>query len=104
LDQSNESAVMEKENEHLTRGGFVAWIGQPRAFESQFLLMAKGANPPEGKFLGAVTCLETSVMEFSYLLDQSGQAWCHLWLSPLIIDEWWEQMPVHPLRLDVHIN
>jgi hypothetical protein len=25
-------------------------------------------------------------------LDQSDQAWCHLWLSPLIIDERWEKM------------
>jgi hypothetical protein len=32
----------------------------------------------KGKFLGAVTHPETGVTEFSYLLDQRGQAWCHL--------------------------
>jgi hypothetical protein len=95
---------MEKENEHLTRGGFTARIDQPWAFKSQFLPTANGVNPSEGKFLGAMTHLKTGVVEFSYLLDRSGQTWCHLWLSSLIIDERGEQMHVHPLRLDMHIN
>jgi hypothetical protein len=51
-----------------------------------------------------MTRLKTDVVEFSYSLDQSGQARCHLWLSPLIIDEWWEQMHVRPLWLDKHID
>jgi hypothetical protein len=66
--------------------------------------MAKGANLSVGKVLGAMTRLKTGVVEFSYSLDQSGQARCHLWLSPLIIDEWWEQMHVRPLWLDKHID
>jgi hypothetical protein len=40
--------------------------------------MAKGENPAMGKFLDAMTRLKTGIMEFSYPLDQSGQAWCHL--------------------------
>jgi hypothetical protein len=35
--------------------------------------MTKGVNLSMGKFLGAMTRLKTSVVEFSYLLDQSGQ-------------------------------
>jgi hypothetical protein len=88
--QSNKSAVIERENEYLIRSGFIAWIGQPRAFESQFLPTDKGANPLKGKFLGAMTRLKTGVTEFSYPINQSGHLRCHLWLSPLIVDEWWE--------------
>jgi hypothetical protein len=66
--------------------------------------MAKGANPPKGKFLCIMTRPETGVTEFSYPFDQSGQARCHLWLSLLIVDEQWEQMHVHPLRPDMHID
>jgi hypothetical protein len=66
--------------------------------------MAKEANPLMGEFLGAMTHPKTGVVEFSYPLDQSGQMWCHLQLSPLIVNERWEQMHVRPLRLDMHIN
>jgi hypothetical protein len=96
--------VIKRGDEHLTRSGFAARIGQPRAFESQFLPTAKGVNSPEGKFLDALTRPETSVAKLSYPLNQIDQARCHLRLSPLIIDERWEQMHVRPLRLDMHIN
>jgi hypothetical protein len=66
--------------------------------------MTKGVNLPTGDFLGAMTRPKTDVTEFSYPLDQSDQAWRHLWLSTLIIDEHWEEMHVHPLRLDMHID
>jgi hypothetical protein len=66
--------------------------------------MTKGVNPPMGKFIDAMTCPKIDVVEFSYLLDHSSQARCHLRLSPLIIDERWEQMPVHALRLNMHID
>jgi hypothetical protein len=39
-----------------------------------------------------VTCSETSVPEFSNLLDQNCQAWCHFWLSLLLINEWGVQL------------
>jgi hypothetical protein len=59
--------------EHLTSSRFVARIDKPWAVVGQFLPMAKGVNPPKGKFLGVVTCLKTDSAEFSYPLDQSGQ-------------------------------
>jgi hypothetical protein len=71
-DQSNRSAIIEKNNEYHTRSRFAARIGSPWEFKSQFLLMAKGVNPPMGKFLDAMTCSKTGVAEFSYLLDQSS--------------------------------
>jgi hypothetical protein len=64
----------------------------------------QGANPPKGKFLNVVTRPKTGGKEFSYLLDQSGQARCHLWFSLLLIDKWGVQLHVRPLRLDMHIN
>jgi hypothetical protein len=57
-----------------------------------------------GKFLDSMTPPKTDVMEFNYVLDQSGQARCHLWLSTLINDKRWEHMPIRPLRLDMHID
>jgi hypothetical protein len=60
--------------------------------------------PLNNKFFGAVACLKTSVVELSYLLDQSSQARCFLWLSPLLGNKWQEQMFVHPLRINVDIN
>jgi hypothetical protein len=61
-------------------------------------------DPPKSKFLGAVACIKTEVTEFSHLLDQSSQAWCHLLLSPLIINEQRVQVSVHPLWGNVHIH
>jgi hypothetical protein len=98
------STVIERENEYLIRSRFTARMDQPQAFESQFLTTSKGANLTMGKFLITMTRLEIGVMEFSYPPDQSGQVPCHLQLSPLIIEERWEQMPVQPLRLDMHID
>jgi hypothetical protein len=51
-----------------------------------------------------VTCLKTGVLEFSNPLDQSGHAWCHVLLSPLLINERGVQLPVRPLRPDMHID
>jgi hypothetical protein len=41
--------------EHLTSIRFMAQIGEPWAVVGQFLPLAKGVNPPEGKFLGTMT-------------------------------------------------
>jgi hypothetical protein len=57
-----------------------------------------------GKFLGAVALLKTSIMEFRYLLDQSGQAKCHWWLPLVLVDQRRKQVPVRQLRHDMHIN
>jgi hypothetical protein len=57
-----------------------------------------------GKFLSAMTRLKTDVAEFSYPLDQRGQAWCHLRLFSLIVDERWKKMLVHPWQLNMHID
>jgi hypothetical protein len=70
----------------------------------QSLPMAKGANPLKGKFLDTVTRSKTSGTEFNYSLDQSGQEWCHLRFSPLLIDKQGVQLHARPLRLDMHIN
>jgi hypothetical protein len=83
--------------EHLTSNRFTAWIGKPWAVIGQFLLLAKGVNPPKGKLLDAVTRPNISSAEFGYPLDQSGQARCHLWFPSLIIDKWGVQLHVHPL-------
>jgi hypothetical protein len=61
-------------------------------------------DPPKNKFFSAVACPKTDVMELSHPLDQSGQARCHLWLPPLVVNERREQMSVHPLRVNVHMN
>jgi hypothetical protein len=66
--------------------------------------MAKGVNPPKGKFLGAVTRPKTNGTEFNYPLDQSGHARCHLRFPSLLINKWGVQLPIRPLRLDIHIN
>jgi hypothetical protein len=66
--------------------------------------MTKGVNPPKSKLFGIVACPKTGVAELSHPLDQSSQARCYLQLSPLLVNVWQEQMPIHPLRLDVHIN
>jgi hypothetical protein len=58
--------------EHLTNNRFTAWIGKPGAVVSQFLPLAKGANPPKSEFFGAVTRPKIGSAELSYLLDQSG--------------------------------
>jgi hypothetical protein len=74
--------------EHLTSNRFTAWIGKPRAVIGQFLLPAKGVNPPKGKLLDAVTRPNIGSAEFGYPLDQSGQTRCHLRFPSLIIDKW----------------
>jgi hypothetical protein len=102
-DHISRSLIVEVKIEHLTSSRFMAWIGKPRAVVGQFLLMAKGADPSKGKFLDTVTHPKTGGKEFSYPLDQSGQAWCHLRFSPLLIDKWGVQLPVCPLRVDMHI-
>jgi hypothetical protein len=48
--------------------------------------------------------LVTGIAEFSHPLDQSDQVWCHLWLSPFVVNEWQKKMYVRPLRGNVHIN
>jgi hypothetical protein len=66
--------------------------------------MAKGANRSKSEFLGVVTRLKTVGVKFSYPLDQSGQTPCHLQFPSLLIDKWGVQLPVHPLRLNMHID
>jgi hypothetical protein len=51
-----------------------------------------------------VAGLKPGLAEFSYPLDQSGQARCHWRLAPFIFDERREQKLVHPLRLNMHIH
>jgi hypothetical protein len=70
----------------------------------QLFLATERANSPKSKFFDAVACPNTGVVEFSHLPDQSSQAWCHLRLSLLVVNERWEQMPIHPLRGNVDIN
>jgi hypothetical protein len=83
---ANRQQLKEK-TKHLTITKFAVRIGKPRAVLGQSLPIAKRANPSKVKFLDAMTCLETSVPEFSSPLDQCGQAWCHLRLAPLLINE-----------------
>jgi hypothetical protein len=66
--------------------------------------VVEGANPPKSKVFRAVAHLKTGVTELNHPLDQSDQTWCHLRLSPFVVDEWREQMSVHPLRINMHIN
>jgi hypothetical protein len=73
---------------HLTSSRFTAWIGKPLVVISQSLPLAKGVNSLNSEFLGAVTCLKTNGVEFSYPLDQSGQAQCRLRFPLLLIDDW----------------
>jgi hypothetical protein len=83
---------LKQKTKHLTISRFTAWINKPRAVVGQSIPTAKRVNPSKVKFIDAVTCSETSVPEFSNLLDQSCQAWCHFWLSPLLINEWGVQL------------
>jgi hypothetical protein len=87
LDQSNRSSPIESWIEDLIVRRLAAQIGLPRAFMLQL-----------------VACLKIGVVELGHPFDQSNQARCHRWLSPLLVDQRWEQVPIRPLRLDVHIN
>jgi hypothetical protein len=69
-----------------------------------FLSTAERANPPRSKFFGIVTCPKTGLVELSHPLDQCYQARCHFRLSPLVTNQWQEQMLVRPLREDMHVN
>jgi hypothetical protein len=60
-------------------------------------------NPLKGKLFNAVARLESALAEFSRLLDQRRQMWCHFRFTPLVLDLQGEQKFVHPLWLDVHI-
>jgi hypothetical protein len=90
--------------EYLTSSRFVARIDKPRTVISQSLPMAKGVNPPKSEFLGAVTCSKTGGVKFNYPLDQSDQARCHPRFLSLLSDKRGVQLPVHPLRLNMHID
>jgi hypothetical protein len=105
LDHISQSSIVEVKIEHFTNSRFVARIDKPWAVIGQFLATAKGVNPSKGKFLTAMTHPKTGGVEFSYPLDQSGQTWCHLRFSSLLIDKrGGVQLPVCPLRLNMHIN
>jgi hypothetical protein len=86
-DHISRSSIVEVKIEHLTSNRFMAQIGKSRAVVGQFLPMAKGVDPPKGKFPHIVTCPKTSGVKFSYPLDQSGQVRCHLRFSSLLIDK-----------------
>jgi hypothetical protein len=61
-------------------------------------------NPSKSKFFGAVAYLKTGLVEFSHPLDQHCQLRCHFRFSLLIFNLQREQMLVHPMGEDVHIN
>jgi hypothetical protein len=61
-------------------------------------------NLLKSELFGVVACLKTSVAEFNHPLDQSSQARCQFLLSPLVVNERWEQRFVCPLRSNMHIN
>jgi hypothetical protein len=46
----------------------------------------------------------TSVTKFNHPLDQCSQKHCYFRFSPLVINEQWKKMHVHPLGENVHIN
>jgi hypothetical protein len=51
--------------------------------------VAERVNPSKSEFFSVMACLKIGVTEFSHLL---------------VIDERWEQMSIHPLRGNMHIN
>jgi hypothetical protein len=57
-----------------------------------------------GEFLGEVTGLKPGLTEFSYPLDQSGQAQRHHRFTPFFFDERGKHKLVHPLWLNMHIH
>jgi hypothetical protein len=63
--------------------------------------MPDRVNPLESKLFSAVACPKTGVVEFNHPLDQCSQARCYFKFSSLVINE---QMLVHPLGENVHIN
>jgi hypothetical protein len=63
------SLVLENMGEDLTTSRITAGIGHPRAFESQCLPAAEGANSPKMKFFNAMACLEPGLAEFNNMLD-----------------------------------
>jgi hypothetical protein len=65
----------------------MVWIVELQAFICQLVPVTKRVNPSKSKFFDTVACPKTGVAEFSHLFDQGGQARCHLWLSPLVINE-----------------
>jgi hypothetical protein len=103
-DHISRSSISEMEIEHLTSSRSATRIGMPQAVVSQSLSPAKGVNLPKSEFLSVVTRPKTDGVELNYPLDQSGQAWCHLRFPSLLIDERGVQLPVRPLRLNMHIN
>jgi hypothetical protein len=82
----------------------MAWIVKPRAFIRQLVPAIEKVNSSKNKFFGVVACPKTGDVEFSHPFDQGSQARRHLRLFPFVIDEWQKQMPVRPLRGNVHIN
>jgi hypothetical protein len=104
LDQNLISSATMNKIEDLTSSRFPAWIYKSWALVCQLIPETKRENPLMSKLFSAMACPKTSIVELSHLLDQSGQARCHLRLSSLVVDERWEQMSVHPLRINMYIN
>jgi hypothetical protein len=50
-----------------------------RAFESQFLPVIEGVNPPKIEFFDAVSRLEAGLAQFGNTLGQHSQAISHRW-------------------------
>jgi hypothetical protein len=100
---SDHQIVMNRAKD-LTSSRLAAWIVEPRAFICQLIPAIEKANSSKSKFFDPVACPKTGVTKFSHPFDQSGQAWCHLQLSPLVINERRKQMSVCLLRGNTHIN
>jgi hypothetical protein len=60
-------------------------------------------NSPKMELFDAVACLESSLTEFSHMLDQSGQAIVHRRFIPLILDDRGEQETISPWCWGVHV-
>jgi hypothetical protein len=114
------SSIMNKDK-NLIGSKITGRIVEPRTLKCQLFPMAERANSSKSKFFDAVACLKIGAAEFSHPLDRSSQVWCHLWLSPLVVNKrpkarchlWLsslvvnkrlKQMYVHPLRGNVHIS
>jgi hypothetical protein len=66
--------------------------------------MVEGEILPKSKLFNAVARPKTNVMEFNHPLNQSSQARCQFQIFSLLVNQRREQMPIHPLRGNVHIN
>jgi hypothetical protein len=75
-----------------------------RALECQFLPAAKWADLPKNELVGVVTHLEPSSPKYSHPLYQRLQVRRFLRILPLVLEQRWKKVLLHPLGRVAQVN